>query len=76
MTQEKHHRRATGGHMVLTPAGAEPYKAVLTYEDGRTAERPFRSLREGEAFLRDAGSMIWPPEPLRTTPQAPHSPAE
>jgi hypothetical protein len=43
--------------MVLCRDSSEPYIAVLTYEDGRTAEHPFRSLREGEAFLRDVGSM-------------------
>jgi len=50
-------RRAVNGRMVLCRDLAEPYMAVLTYEDGRTAEHPFRSLREGEAFLRDLGSM-------------------
>jgi hypothetical protein len=43
--------------MVLCRGSFEPYKAVLTYEDGRIAEHPFRSLREGEAFLRHVGSM-------------------
>ena len=50
-------RRAVGGRMVVCPEASERYKAVLTYEDGRTAEHPFCSLREGEAFLRHAGSM-------------------
>ncbi|CAA9499264.1 MAG: hypothetical protein AVDCRST_MAG31-269 [uncultured Sphingomonas sp.] len=50
-------RRAVGGRMVLRRGSSEPYLAVLTYEDGRTREHPFRSLRQGEAFLRQEGSM-------------------
>ncbi len=43
--------------MVLTPGKTEPFKAVLTYEDGHTSEHPFHSLQEGEAFLRDHNAM-------------------
>lgn len=50
-------RRAINGRMVLCRGSSEPYKAVLNYEDGRTTEHPFPSLRQGEAFLRAAGSM-------------------
>lgn len=44
--------------MVLTPGSSERYKAVLIYEDGRTSEHPFASLREGEAFLRGESSAV------------------
>jgi hypothetical protein len=57
MSASRPRRRAVNGRMVLCRGSSEPYKAVLTYEDGRTSEHPFRSLREGEAFLRDVGSM-------------------
>jgi len=58
MTQGKPHRRATVGRIVLTPGKPEPYAVITTYEDGRTSQRPFRSIREGEAFLRDENAMI------------------
>ena len=37
---------------MLTAGEAEPYKAVITYEDGRTSEHPFQTMKDGEAFLR------------------------
>ena len=64
MTIYRLRRRTTAGHMVVTPGQPEPYKAVLVYEDGRTSERPFHSMQEGEAFLREHSAMVWPPEPL------------
>jgi len=68
----KPRRRAVGGFMRLTPGQAEPFQAVIVYEDGHTSEHPFRLSREGEAFLREHNSMMWPPEPLRAAP-LPHS---
>ena len=52
MTSENPKRRTAAGHMVVTPADADPYKAVVYYEDGHTSEHPFNSLQAGEAFLR------------------------
>ena len=69
MTPDNPKRRTAAGHMVVTPAEAEPYKAVIYYEDGHTAEHPFSSLQAGEAFLRTHNAMVWPAEPLRATPR-------
>lgn len=57
MPMDRPRRRAIEGRMVLCRGSSEPYLAVLTYEDGRTREHPFRSLQQGEAFLRQEGSM-------------------
>ena len=51
-------RRVSVGRMVLTRGHAEPYKAVLVYEDGHTSDHPFHSMREGEAFLRGHGAIV------------------
>ena len=58
MTQGKPYRRATAGHIVLTPGKPEPYAVITTYEDGRTSRRPFCTIREGEAFLRQENAML------------------
>jgi len=60
MTPDKPRRRVTAGRMVLTPGRAEPYKAVLMYEDGHTSEHPFHCLKEGEAFLRGHDRLYYP----------------
>lgn len=49
---EKPRRRANGGRVVLTPGSEQPFKAIVTFEDGHISEHPFASLQEGEAFLR------------------------
>ena len=68
-TPDQPRRRATGGRMVLTPGASKPFKAVLTYEDGHTAESQFQTCREGEAFLRTHNAMIPRlPEPSRRAP--------
>ena len=54
-------RRAIEGRMVLCRDSSDPYKAVLTYEDGRTVEHPFEFQQQGEAFLRHVCSPLRPP---------------
>ena len=60
MMPDKPRRRVTAGRMVLTRGSAEPYKAVLIFEDGHTSEHPFQCLKEGEAFIRGHDRLNYP----------------
>lgn len=62
-------RRVLGGRVVLTPDADMPYKVVLTYFDHEDTEHAFRTVREGEDFIR--GEFPVPrgtSRPLRTPP--------
>ena len=41
--------------VVCTPGAEQPYKAVLHYRDGRCAEHPVSTVRDGEALIRSKG---------------------
>jgi hypothetical protein len=43
---------ATGGRVVLTPDEKEPYEVVLEHEGGDETEAPVRTVREGEALIK------------------------
>jgi hypothetical protein len=68
VTPDGRGRRAIGGFMRRAPGQTKQFEAVIFYEDGHTSEHPFQLLSEGEAFLREHNSMLWPPEPLRASP--------
>jgi hypothetical protein len=40
------------GQMVQTPGAELAYKVVLDHADGRQTEHPFRTMQEGEAFIK------------------------
>ena len=50
--EEGGHMSCTAGRIVSTPGEAQPFKAIMSREDGRTFERAFRSMEEAEAFVR------------------------
>lgn len=56
---------ATRGRIVCTPAGEAPYKVILSHHGSADTERPFASMRDGEAYIRRntprpaARSTLW-----------------
>jgi len=44
--------KAISGRIVQAGGPGRPLKAVLIHQDGRTSERTFATMREGEAFIR------------------------
>jgi hypothetical protein len=46
--------RAVSGRIVQAGGSGTPFKVVLTHEDGHTSEHPCATMREGEAFIREA----------------------
>lgn len=53
------------GRIVQTPGDREPYKAVLTHEDGTRSERSFPTMMAGEAFIRSRTPRPLPRESFR-----------
>jgi hypothetical protein len=51
------------GRTVQAGGPDQPYKVVLTHEDGHTSERACATVREGEAFIRS----VIPVQPRRDT---------
>ncbi len=41
------------GRVVLTFGGEHPYKVVLEHDPEAISEHPVRTVREGEALIRD-----------------------
>ena len=56
---------ATHGRIVCTPAGEARYKVILSHHGSADTERPFASMRDGEAYIRRntprpaARSTLW-----------------
>lgn len=46
------HMSCTAGRIVSTPGEAQPFKAIMSREDGETFERAFGSMEDAEAFVR------------------------
>ena len=46
------HMSCTAGRIVSTPGEAQPFKAIMSREDGQTFERAFGSMEDAEAFVR------------------------
>ena len=46
------HMSCTAGRIVSTPGEAQPFKAIMSREDGETFERAFVSMEDAEAFVR------------------------
>lgn len=53
----------SSGHIIQIVGGEDACKALLTFEDGETTERHFRTTREAEAFV----SRNTPRPPKRDT---------
>lgn len=70
MKERAEHQREEGGHMSCTsgrvvsnPGAVQPFKAVMTREDGSTFEVSFSTSREAEEFV----SRNTPRPPARST---------
>lgn len=50
--EEGGHMSCTAGRIVSTPGEAQPFKAIMSREDGETFERAFGSMEDAEAFVR------------------------
>ena len=61
--KDRRSNRVVSGRMVQAGGPDQPYKAVLTYEDGHTTERACATMREGEAYIRS----VIPAPPSRDT---------
>jgi hypothetical protein len=61
-TDNRHADRIVSGRIVQA-GSSEPYKVVLTHEDGHTSEHPCATMREGEAYIRS----VIPSHPKRDT---------
>ena len=61
--KNRRRNRVVSGRIVQAGGPDQPYKVVLTYEDGHISERPCATMREGEAFIRSA----IPAQPKRDT---------
>ena len=46
------HTSSSSGLVVSTPSSDLPYKAILSHQGRIDSERPFRTIREVEAFIR------------------------
>ena len=57
----RHADRIVSGRIVQAGGAGQPYKVVLTHEDGHTSEQPCHTMREGEAFIRS----VIPSQPKR-----------
>jgi hypothetical protein len=62
-SDNRHADRIVSGRIVQAGGSSEPYKVVLTHEDGHTSEHPCATMREGEAFIRS----VIPSQPKRDT---------
>jgi hypothetical protein len=62
-TDNRHADRIVSGRIVQAGGSGEPFKVVLTHEDGHRSEHPCASMREGEAFIRS----VIPSQPKRDT---------
>lgn len=62
---------AVSGRIVRPRGGREPYKAVLTHEDGTSSERSFPTIIAGEAFIRSRTPRPLPRESFRGRAPAP-----
>ena len=50
--EEGGHMSCTAGRIVSTPGAAQPFKAIMSREDGQTFERTFGTMEDAEAFVR------------------------
>jgi hypothetical protein len=50
--REDGHMSCIAGRIVSTPGGTQPFKAIMSREDGSTFECAFGSMEEAEAFVR------------------------
>lgn len=62
-------RSVVSGQMVQTPGADLAYKVVLDHADGTQSEHAFRTMREGEAFIKRR--MPRPKPPDRSRDRAP-----
>jgi hypothetical protein len=62
-SDNRHADRIVSGRIVQAGGPSQPYKVVLTHEDGHTSEHPCVTMREGEAFIRS----VIPSQPKRDT---------
>jgi hypothetical protein len=46
------HMSSRFGRIVRDPAGQEPYKVILSHDQGGESERVFPTMRDAEAFVR------------------------
>jgi len=46
------HMSSRFGRIVRDPAGQEPYKVILSHDQGAESERAFATMRDAEAFVR------------------------
>ena len=61
--KDRYADQVVSGRIVQKGGTGQPYKVVLTHDDGRNSEHHCATMREGEAFIRRAA----PTPPKRDT---------